>query len=128
VFAPFADVALPVIDPADIADVAAVVLRDDRHAGRTYELTGPAPISPRQRAEAIGAALGEPVRYVELSREEAKAQMLQFMPEPVADSTLAILGEPTAVEQRVSPDVERLLGRPARTYSDWVARHVAAFR
>jgi uncharacterized protein YbjT (DUF2867 family) len=60
VAAPFPDVGLPTIDPADIAEVAAVALRDGRHAGRTYELTGPAPISPRQRAQVIGDALGTP--------------------------------------------------------------------
>jgi uncharacterized protein YbjT (DUF2867 family) len=60
--APFADVALPTIDPADIAEVAAVALRDAGHAGRAYELTGPAPISPRQQAMAIADALGEPRR------------------------------------------------------------------
>jgi uncharacterized protein YbjT (DUF2867 family) len=48
--APFGDVGLPLVDPADIAGVAASVLRDDRHAGRTYELTGPALTTPRDRA------------------------------------------------------------------------------
>jgi uncharacterized protein YbjT (DUF2867 family) len=128
VFAPFPDVAVPVIDPSDIADVAAAVLLGDGHAGRTYELTGPAPISPRQRVAAIGAALGEPVRFVEQSRDEARAQMVQFMPEPVVEATLAILGEPTPAEQRVSPDVGRVLGRLPRAYAEWVGRHVAAFR
>jgi uncharacterized protein YbjT (DUF2867 family) len=128
VFTPFPDVALPVIDPADIADVAAAVLLGDSHAGRTYELTGPAPISPRQRVAAIGAALDEEVRLVEQSRAEARAQMLAFMPEQGADATLDILGKPTPEEQRVSPDVERVLGRPPRAYAEWVGRNVAAFR
>jgi uncharacterized protein YbjT (DUF2867 family) len=127
VAAPFADVALPTIDPVDIADVAAVVLREDGHAGQAYELTGPAPISPRQQASAIADALGEPVRFVEQSRAEARAEMVRFMPEPVADATLGILGSPNAAEQQVSPDVPRVLGRPAGTYAGWVTRTVAAF-
>ncbi len=128
VAAPFGDVGLPVVDPADIAEVAAVVLASDRHAGRIYELTGPASTTPRQRAADIGAALGRPVRFVEQSRAEARAQMLLFMPEPVVDGTLAILGEPTAAEQRVSPHTEQLLGRAPRTFDDWVRRNIAAFR
>lgn len=128
VAAPFAEVALPTVDPEDIAEVAAVVLRDAGHAGRAYELTGPAPISPRQQASAIADALGEPVRFVEQTRAEARAQLVRFMPAPVADATLDILGAPTADEQRVSPDVERVLGRPARTFADWATRTVAAFR
>lgn len=87
VAAPFADVGLPWIDPADIAEVAAAALRDGSHARRTYELTGPALISPRERAQVIGNALGTPVSFTEQSREEARAQMLQFMPEPVVDGT-----------------------------------------
>ena len=125
VAAPFGDVALPVIDPADIAEVAAVVLRDPAHAGRTYELTGPAPISPRAQAAAIAAAVGEPVRFVERTRAEAKAAMVRFMPEPVVESTLELL---SSEQREVSPVVEQLLGRPARPFAEWAANEAAAFK
>ncbi|GGS76405.1 NmrA family transcriptional regulator [Planobispora rosea] len=128
VAAPFGDVGLPVIDPADIAGVAAAALREDGHAGQVYELTGPAPVTPRQQAEAIGDAIGEPVRFAEQTRDEARAQMLRFMPGPVVETTLSILGEPTAAERRVSPDVERVLGRAPRPFTDWARRNAAAFR
>jgi uncharacterized protein YbjT (DUF2867 family) len=105
-----------------------VALRNGRHAGRTYELTGPALISPRQQAQAIGAALGTPVRFLEQSRDQARAQMLQHLPAPVADATLAVLGEPSAAEQRVSPHVQQLLRRPPGTFAQWAARNIAAFR
>lgn len=125
---PFGDVALPAVDPADIAEVAALALRERGHGGGVHTLTGPVPITPRQQAAVIGAALGEPVRFVERSHAEARAGMLRFMPEPVVDATLGALGAPSEDEQRVSPDVHRLLGRPPRTFADWVARHVTAFR
>ena len=135
VAAPFGDVGIPVVDPADIAAVAAVALRDagagsgsGGHAGQVYELTGPELVTPRQQAAAIGAALGEPVRFVELSREQARAAMLAFMPAPVVDTTLDALGTPTPPELRISPDVERVAGRPAGTFAGWVERHAAAFR
>lgn len=128
VAAPFGDVALPAVDPADIAEVAAAVLRDPGHGGNHYTLTGPEQISPRRQAAAIGDALDEPVRFVELTRAQARDRMLTVMPEPVADSTLDILGAPTAEEQRVSPDVERVLGRPARPFADWATRNATAFR
>lgn len=126
--APFGDVALPVIDPADIAEVAAVTLREQGHEGRTYVLTGPVPTTPRERARAIGEAIGEQVRFAEQTPQEARAAMLAFMPEPVVEATLAVLGAPTAAEQEVSPDVERVLGRPARPFAHWAARNAAAFR
>ncbi|MFD9407809.1 SDR family oxidoreductase [Streptomyces sp. NPDC059989] len=126
--APFADIGLPTVDPADVAEVAAAVLREPGHTGRTYELTGPALTTPRERAAAMGAALGEPVRFVEQTREEARAQMSAFMPEPVVEGTLAILGAPLPAERAPSPAVERILGRPPRPFADWAARSAPAFR
>ncbi|CAL9349271.1 NAD(P)H azoreductase [Streptomyces sp. enrichment culture] len=128
VAAPFGDVGLPVVDPDDIAGVAAAALREDGHAGEVYELTGPALVTPRQQAAAIGAALGEPVRFVELSRQEAAAGMAAFMPADVVETTLSILGSPTPAEQRVGPDVERVLGRAPGTFAEWARRNAAAFR
>jgi len=37
--------------------------------------------------------------------------MVQFMPEPVAQGTLDILGALTLEEQSISPDIEKILGR-----------------
>ncbi|GAB7182964.1 NAD(P)H-binding protein [Kitasatospora sp. Ki12] len=128
VFAPFGDVALPVVDPADIAAVAAAALREDGHAGRTYELTGPAPISPREQAAALAGALGEEVTFVELSREQAHAHLARFMPEQVIPGTLDVLGVPLPAELTVSPDVADVLGRPAAPFGAWAARNLPAFR
>ncbi|MFI5838904.1 NAD(P)H-binding protein [Catenuloplanes sp. NPDC051500] len=128
VAAPFGDVAVPILDPADIAEVAAAALLEDRHIGGVYALTGPDPISPRRQVEVIASALGEPVRFHELTREEAKAAMTQAMPPELADDTLDILGSPNASELEISPDVERVLGRPPRTFADWVSRNIAMFR
>ncbi|MEU7408833.1 NAD(P)H-binding protein [Streptomyces sp. NPDC042638] len=127
VHAPFGDVALPVVDPADIAAVAAAALREDGHAGRVYELTGPEPISPRRQAQVISAALGEDVAFVELSRAQAQAAMARSMPEQVVAGTLDVLGEPLPAERRVSPDVAAVLGRPAAPFAQWVARNLPAF-
>ncbi|WP_067814094.1 SDR family oxidoreductase [Nocardia inohanensis] len=126
--APFGDTGLPLVDPADIAAVAATALRTEKHAGQVYTLTGPAVITPREQAAALEAALGEPLRFLELTRAQALTNMLRFMPESVAEHTLDILGAPTGDELRVSPDVERVLGRPATGYAEWARRAVVAFR
>ena len=128
VAAPFGDVGLPVVDPDDIAEVAAMALRDDAHDGRTYELTGPALSTPRQRVADLSAALGEPIEFVEQTPEEAREQMLRFMPPAVVEGTLAILGSPTEREQRISPDVAEVLGRSPRPFASWAARAIDAFR
>jgi uncharacterized protein YbjT (DUF2867 family) len=128
VAAPFGDVGVPVVDPADIAEAAAACLLDDRHLGEVYELTGPEVITPRQQAETIAAALGSPVRFHELTRDEAKAAMIRFVPMELADDTLDILSAPNPAELRISPDVERVLSRAPRSFDGWVARNIAAFR
>ncbi|MYQ30041.1 NmrA family transcriptional regulator, partial [Streptomyces sp. SID4956] len=96
--------------------------------GRVIELTGPALVTPREQAAAIGEALGEPVRFVDLPRAEARDQMLRFMPEEVVDTTLGILGEPTEDELRTGLGVEDVLGRPPRAFADWARRNAGLFR
>ncbi|MEU1526685.1 NAD(P)H-binding protein [Nocardia rhamnosiphila] len=128
VAAPFGDIGLPAVDPDDIAAVTALALREPGHGGNTYTLTGPVAITPRQQAGVIANLLGEPVRFTELSRAQARDRMAEYMPEPVVEATLGVLGTPTEAEQRVSPDIERLLGRPPRAFADWAERNIEAFR
>jgi uncharacterized protein YbjT (DUF2867 family) len=133
VIAPFGDVGLPLIDPADVAAAAAVILRgaDPGAAAREpghYELTGPALVSPRTQAAAIGHALGEPVWFAEQDPAAARQDLLALMPPDVVEGTLAIIGAPLPAEQEVSPDFERLVGREPGSFADWAARHAAAFR
>jgi len=128
VAAPFGDTGVPIIDPADIAEVAAACLLEDRHTGGVYELTGPEVITPRRQTEAIAAALGSPVRFHDLTREEAKAAMTRSMPAELADDTLDILSSPTPAELRISPDVQQVLGRAPRPFADWATRNIDAFR
>ncbi|MEU6819058.1 NAD(P)H-binding protein [Streptomyces atriruber] len=128
VSSPFGDVGVPVVDPADIAEVAAACLLDARHTGGVFELTGPEVITPRQQAEAVAAALGSPVRFHELTRDEAKAAMIRAVPPELADDTLDIIAAPNPAELRISPDVEHVLGRAPIPFSGWVARNIAAFR
>ena len=126
VYTPFPDIALPMVDPADIAAVAAAALRGG-HAGRTYEITGPAPITPREQVQILTRALDRPVRLVELDREQARANLLRFVPPAVADGTLDVLGTPLPGEQATGSGVPDVLGRPATGYTEWVARNRAAF-
>ena len=128
VFAPYGDVALPAIDPLDIAEVAAAALTADGHLGHTYVLTGPEATSPRQRTQLIATATGQHLTFVGVSHDDAREQLLQFMPGSVADATLAILAHPTPEEAQGSSDTEKVLGRPGRSFADWAGRNAAAFR
>lgn len=133
--APFGDVGVRLVDPVDVAEVAARVLGEPRHRSITYVLNGPERVTPRQQAAAIGQAVGSPVRFVELTREQARADVAGLMPElrpeispaTVADSVLAMLGAPTAEELAASPDIHHVLGRRPNTFAHWAHRNAAAF-
>jgi uncharacterized protein YbjT (DUF2867 family) len=101
----------------DIAAVAAEVLRNPApHAGATYDLTGPVPLTLHEVAEIITAS-GRPVRYVPETIEEAYASRAVYGAPPwqvdawVSTYTAIASGELAAV----SDAVPRLLGRPALT-------------
>lgn len=58
-------------DAAKLPDAVEVVRGDleGGHNGAAYTVTGPAAITVREQVRAIGEALGEDVRYEEVSRE-----------------------------------------------------------
>jgi uncharacterized protein YbjT (DUF2867 family) len=128
VSAPFGDVGLPLIDPIDIAEAAAKALTEDGHESKAYALTGPALVTPREQAAAIAAAIGQEVRFNELSRDEAFAAYSQFWPAEVVEGTLEVLGNPNEAELRLRGDMARVLGREPITFAAWAKRNAAAFR
>jgi uncharacterized protein YbjT (DUF2867 family) len=71
---PAADGRAAAVARADVADVAAVVLRSpDAHAGATYELTGPEALTFAEVADRISEALSRPVRFEDETVEDAYA-------------------------------------------------------
>jgi uncharacterized protein YbjT (DUF2867 family) len=141
---PFADDPMNLIHEADIAAVACAALLEEGHQGAAYTLTGPALITVREQVRAIAGALGEAVRYEEVTRERARELMLAqggFAAE-TADLMLGFVNyggeEATGADgyadqdwsalMRPWPDVELVTGRPARSFAEWARDHVADFR
>ncbi|MDF5757644.1 NAD(P)H-binding protein [Spongiactinospora sp. TRM90649] len=140
---PFADEPMNLIHEADIAAVAVTALLRDGHHGKAYTLTGPALITVREQVAAIGAALGEEVRYEEVTRERArelmKAQggfaaesadlMLGFVEyDGAAPADGAYADQDWSALMRVWPDVEHVTGHPPRPYTQWAHDHALDFR
>jgi uncharacterized protein YbjT (DUF2867 family) len=70
--APTGGAPVAMIDPGDVAAVAAVCLLDGRHAGETLQLTGPEPVTFHDVAAALSRAVRRPVSYVDLTAEQAR--------------------------------------------------------
>lgn len=130
------------VHEADIAAVGVVALLEDGHTGKAYDMTGPERITTRQQVAAIGAALGEEVRFEEVSAGEAK-KILDQQGGWGADNADFLLGledytpgaempQFTAEEWdamlQPMPTVEEVTGRPGRTYAQWTLDNVESFR
>jgi uncharacterized protein YbjT (DUF2867 family) len=127
--APWGDQPSLMIHEADIAAVAVTALLEDGHAGAKYALTGPEWITPREQANAIGAAIGREIRFDELTREQARANWLsRGWPAEVVDWLLNDSAEAAHVVPVLRHTVREVTGRPARTYAQWARDHVADFR
>ncbi|MEU9203179.1 NAD(P)H-binding protein [Streptomyces sp. NPDC048332] len=127
--APYADTALPTIHPADIASVARVALTEPGHQGHTYALTGPEPVSARRQAAAIAEALGREVPFAEISRRQAHARMAAVFGAEAADAVLDVMGgDVNDGLLAVRDTVVQVTGVPARSFGQWAAENVAAFR
>ncbi|TPQ17137.1 SDR family oxidoreductase [Streptomyces sporangiiformans] len=127
--APYADTGLPTIHPADIASVARVALTEPGHQGRTYTLTGPEPVTARQQVEAIAATLGRDVPFIEISRQDAHAQMAAVFGDEAADAVLDVTGGDVNDELLAVRDtVSRVTGSRARPFQQWAAENADSFR
>lgn len=128
------------IHEADIAAVAVTALLHDGHAGRWYDLTGPARITRREQVAAIGAALGEEVRFEEVDTATAK-EILLALGGWAAENAEFLLGFADYSADGPSfdgvdwdavlvplPTVEEVTGRPGRTYAEWARDNIDAFR
>ncbi|MFJ8079820.1 NAD(P)H-binding protein [Streptomyces sp. NPDC096205] len=118
-----------VVDPRDVSEVAARVLVEPGHAGRTYTLTGPAAIGVPEQAAVLGEVLGRPVATRELSTEESRGFLGAWgLGEEAVEAILA--GNAYVRQGRnevVTDDVHAVLGRPARSYREWAEDRRGAF-
>lgn len=127
--APFPRAAEAPVDPRDLAAVAARALVDDDLAGRRLVLTGPESLTHEQLVATIGRVLGRDLRFTEVPAATAAARMVEHgqRPEFVA-ALMARYERENGRPAHVSGDVEKVLGRPAHTFAEWVEENAEHFR
>ena len=130
IYQPMKDGRLGMIDARDIGAVAARVLTEDGHDGKTYTLTGPAAISFHDVARILSAILGRGVSYVSVSVEKAKETMLaRGLSEWMAATLTEYANAHSAGYSDWTTDsVERLTGHPATSYQQFARDFAMVFR
>ncbi|MEU0384257.1 NAD(P)H-binding protein [Streptomyces chartreusis] len=125
----------------DIADVASLALLEDGHCGRAYTLNGPDMLSHRRQVELIAEAIGRPIRFDVVSRDEAR-EIYRTQGGFAAENADFLLGfedysggetDPQAPEEFDAttagpvPTAEEVTGVPARTFAQWAHDHAREF-
>ncbi|MFE2322572.1 NAD(P)H-binding protein [Streptomyces sp. NPDC059385] len=112
------------VDPRDVAAVAVGALTGPGHAGRTYALTGPAPISVREQVRELSRVLRRPIGFEELTADQALARWRERLPEPIARALLEVAERrSTGASEHGEGDVEAVAGRPPASFATWAADH-----
>ena len=123
---PYAAAPTAPVHERDVAAVAVRALLEDGHDRAEYVLTGPQSLDQREQVVTIGDVIGRPLRYEEMSPEEAHRELAA--PAPVVTMLLnawaAALGQPALV----TSTVQEVTGIPARTFRAWVTDHAEEFR
>lgn len=119
---------LAAVAQADVADVATAVLSGgESYDGRTIDLTGPVALTLAEAADLLSQHLRRPVRYVPETVAEAYASRAGYGAERwqldawVSTYTAIAAGD----FAEVSDDVGEVLGRPATTLAEVLARRTS---
>ncbi|MER7478125.1 NAD(P)H-binding protein [Streptomyces sp. NPDC126510] len=125
---PFVDRLSAMVHEGDIGAVAAVALTEEGHGGQEYVITGPDVLTVGDKVKTIAAAAGREITLIELTEEEALAGWRAAgLPEDVIGFLLMAYGNTPEVGRTVSDTVEKVTGRPARTFAGWAAEHAHLF-
>ena len=117
------------LNVGDAGKMAANILTSSGHEGKAYNVTGPELLAGKDMAGVFSEVTGKSVKYVSPDTATTLKSLLDTgWPEWQAKGMLELF-EVFASNQAavVSPDGERLLGRPMTRLVDWVRANRAAF-
>lgn len=125
---PMPEAEIPFVDADDIAEVVVKILLDDYYNGETITVTGPRKMTFREVVETMAAGIGKEIHYQPVSIEEFKDGMKAA---GLPDSYVWLFGYlfeevlGNADNQVVSHDVQKVLGREATDFKEYVAKTLA---
>lgn len=118
------------VDARDVASVAVAAMKDPVHAGRTYTVTGSESLSYKDVAERMSRILGKPIRYTDITANEARGWLQAKGVQPVMIEAKLELWDACASNWiNVAPNdvVKDVTGRAPRTIESFVLEHKPRF-
>lgn len=114
----------------DIARVAHAVLTTDGHEGATYTMTGPEALTMTDVAAHISAAIGRPVRFVDVTPEEKEREWLDagYPPERAAAFRQLFAERHRLGRSRVQLGTHERFGVEPTTFEQFARRHADILR
>ena len=94
---------------------------------RTPVLTGPSALTNAEMVAVVGEALGRPLRHREVPAEVFVERAGRALPPGMAEALVGRYWEYAGTEPPITDEVERILGRPARSFAEWVGDHLGGF-
>lgn len=126
---PYGDRRTASVHERDVADVVSIILTDGGHAGRSYVLTGPQALSPADKTAALAVAAGREIHFTHLTDRQARELWrAQGWPEEGIDFMLHMWATVPTTVADVTSSVERVTGRPPRSFAQWATAHASTFR
>lgn len=125
---PYATASNAPIVERDIAGVAAKAFLTDDLVGRKVPLTGPQALTNAELVDTLGAVLDRPLRYQEVPIGAVRQRFLDIgFSAEFADAYINLLAMTVETPALVTHEVDKILGRPAQSFAQWVDEHRAAF-
>lgn len=123
---PAAQVADPLVDAEDIADVVVAALTDAK-PNTVYEVTGPRLMTFAEVAQELSQATGNPVHYIPMPADDFRSALAQAEGPELAELLTAICTEVFAGHnQWVGDGVERATGKAPRDFRQFCATAAAS--
>ncbi|WP_280341705.1 NAD(P)H-binding protein [Nocardia neocaledoniensis] len=118
-----------VVDPRDVAEVAATALRAGGFDGRVLTLTGPLLHTGREQAAVLAEIIGRPIEVTDIAADDARDFMTAagLPPAFVEGSLIGQAFIRDGHNELITGDITEVLGRAPRRYADWAGVHRAAF-
>ncbi|SCL14803.1 Uncharacterized conserved protein YbjT, contains NAD(P)-binding and DUF2867 domains [Micromonospora nigra] len=132
------------IHERDIAEVSTCALLQEGHDGAKYHITGGDSITQAEQLALIGQAIGRELAFEDITGDETRAELRALfeprLQELIRDGVISPADKPGIIETRIryyeealdgpediDPTVEKVLGKPARTFAEWAVDHKADF-